>query len=201
MNELTIFNYENKEIRTTLINNEPWFVGKDVAEILGYKNTKDALISHIDEDDKKIIQRSDFTTIENYIPKSALAMNLVRADVPNRGLTIINESGLYSLIFSSKLEGAKKFKRWVTSEVLPSIRKYGMYATNEKLKDMEIKINELQNSSPISKLIKEIQQANINLTCAEVQSSVRESLNSVTTTTTVRLYPERKRKVINIFEL
>lgn len=201
MNELTIFNYGNKGIRTTLINNEPWFVGKDVAEILGYKNTKDALISHIDEDDKKIIQRSDFTTIENYIPKSALAMNLVHADVPNRGLTIINESGLYSLIFSSKLEGAKKFKKWVTSEVLPSIRKYGMYATNEKLKDMEIKINELQNSSPISKLIKEIQQANINLTCAEVQSSVRESLNSVTTTTTVRLYPERKRKVINIFEL
>lgn len=85
MNELKIFNYENKEIRTTLINNEPWFVGKDVAEILGYKNTKDALISHIDEDDKKIIQRSDFTTIENYVPKSALAMNLVRADVPNRG--------------------------------------------------------------------------------------------------------------------
>lgn len=201
MNELTIFNYEDKRLRTKLINNEPWFVGKDVAEILGYKNTKDALISHIDEDDKKIIQRSDFTTIENYIPKSALAMNLVRADVPNRGLTIINESGLYSLIFSSKLEGAKKFKRWVTSEVLPSIRKHGMYANNEKLKDMETKINELQNSSPISKLIKEIQQANINLTCAEVQSSVRESLHSVTTTTTVRLYPERKRKVINIFEL
>lgn len=201
MNELTIFNYEDKRLRTKLINNEPWFVGKDVAEILGYKNTKDALMSHIDEDDKKIIQRSDFTTIENYIPKSALAMNLVSADIPNRGLTIINESGLYSLIFSSKLEGAKKFKKWVTSEVLPSIRKYGMYATNEKLKDMEIKINELQNSSPISKLIKEIQQANINLTCAEVQSSVRESLNSVTTTTTVRLYPERKRKVINIFEL
>ena len=201
MNELTIFNYEDKRLRTKLINNEPWFVGKDVAEILGYKNTKDALMSHIDEDDKKIIQRSDFTTIENYIPKSALAMNLVSADIPNRGLTIINESGLYSLIFSSKLEGAKKFKKWVTSEVLPSIRKYGMYATNEKLKDMEIKINELQNSSPISKLIKEIQQANINLTCTEVQSSVRESLNSVTTTTTVRLYPERKRKVINIFEL
>lgn len=95
----------------------------------------------------------------------------------------------------------KNSKKWVTSEVLPSIRKYGMYATNEKLKDMEIKINELQNSSPISKLIKEIQQANINLSCAEVQSSVRESLHSVTTTTTVRLYPERKRKVINIFEL
>lgn len=201
MNELTIFNYEDKEIRTTLINNEVWFVGKDVAEILGYKNTKDALISHIDADDKKIIHRSDFTTIENYIPKSALAMNLVSADIPNRGLTIINESGLYSLILSSKLEGAKKFKKWVTSEVLPYIRKYGMYTTNEKLKDMEIKINELQNSNPISKLIKEIQQANINLTCAEVQSSVRESLNSVTTTTTVRLYPERKRKVINIFEL
>ena len=130
---LEIFNYEGNEIRTTLINNEPWFVGKDVAEILGYKNTKDALISHIDKDDKKIIQRSDFTTIENYIPKSALAMNLVSADVPNRGLTIINESGLYSLILSSKLEGAKKFKKWVTSEVLPTIRKHGAYMTNDTL--------------------------------------------------------------------
>ena len=181
MNELTIFNYDDKRLRTKLINNEPWFVGKDVAEILGYKDTSDALKRHVDEDDKLTGCFTD--------------------SGQNRTMYMINESGFYSLILSSKLEGAKKFKKWVTSEVLPSIRKYGMYATNEKLKDMEIKINELQNSSPISKLIKEIQQANINLTCAEVQSSVRESLNSVTTTTTVRLYPERKRKVINIFEL
>ena len=183
MNELTIFNYEDKRVRTTLINNEPWFVGKDVAEILGYQNTRDALNRHVDIEDKK-----DGVVIYDSIGREQTPI-------------VINESGLYSLILSSKLEGAKKFKKWVTSEVLPSIRKYGMYATNEKLKDMEIKINELQNSNPISKLIKEIQQANINLTCAEVQSSVRESLNSVTTTTTVRLYPERKRKVINIFEL
>lgn len=181
MNELKIFNYEDKRVRTQIINDEPWFVGKDVAVILGYQNPRDALNKHVDYEDKGVAKCDTLGGSQD--------------------LTIINESGLYSLIFSSKLEGAKKFKKWVTSEVLPSIRKYGMYATNEKLKDMEIKINELQNSSPISKLIKEIQQANINLTCAEVQSSVRESLNSVTTTTTVRLYPERKRKVINIFEL
>ena len=182
MNELTIFNYEDKRIRTQVINDEPWFVGKDVAEILGYDQPRKAIERHVDNDDGM---------------KHTIIDNLGR----NQEVWMINESGLYSLILSSKLEGAKKFKRWVTSEVLPSIRKHGMYATNEKLKDMETKINELQNSSPISKLIKEIQQANINLSCAEVQSSVRESLNSVTTTTTVRLYPERKRKVINIFEL
>lgn len=177
MNELTIFNYENHDIRTQLINNEPWFCLKDVCNIVDLKNP--TIVAQRLEDDER-----------------------TKLDLGRQGeATFINESGLYSVILRSDKPEAKKFKKWVTSEVLPSIRKYGMYATNEKLKDMEIKINELQNSSPISKLIKEIQQANINLSCAEVQSSVRESLHSVTTTTTVRLYPERKRKVINIFEL
>lgn len=113
MNELIIFNNEEfGEIRTITIDGEPWFVGKDVAAALGYKNTKDALKSHTDEEDKKILQKSEITTLEN---------------IPNRGLTIINESGMYALIFGSKLESAKNFKHWVTSEVLPSIRKTGKY--------------------------------------------------------------------------
>lgn len=128
MNDLQIFNSEEfGEIRTITINNEPWFVGKDVAEALGYKNTKDAIGVHVANEDKRIIQRSEIATIENYIPKKALPVNFVSGDIPNRGLTAINESGLYALIFGSKLESAKRFKHWVTSEVLPSIRKTGRY--------------------------------------------------------------------------
>ncbi|MGN0619105.1 MAG: Bro-N domain-containing protein [Ruminiclostridium sp.] len=129
MNE-TIQIFRNEQfgsIRTITINGEPWFVGKDVAEILGYKNTKDALGTHVDDEDKKTLQRSEIATLENHIPKSALNVRFVQNDIPNRGLTIINESGLYSLILSSKLPKAKQFKRWVTSEVLPSIRKTGSY--------------------------------------------------------------------------
>ena len=102
MNELQIFkNEEFGEMRSFSINNEPWFVGKDVASILGYKNYRDALNRHIDEEDKGVAE----------------------CDTPGgkQNLTVINESGLYSLILSSKLPTAKKFKRWVTSEVLPSI--------------------------------------------------------------------------------
>lgn len=132
MDELKIF--ENKEfgqVRTVTIDGEPWIVGKDVAEALGYKNTKDALAKHVDEEDKRILQRSQIATIENHIPKSALPMDFVSGDVPNRGLTIINESGVYALIFGSKLESAKRFKHWVTSEVLPSIRKTGAYGVDK----------------------------------------------------------------------
>ena len=112
MNELKVFNNEEfGQVRTVEMNNEIYFVGKDVAEALGYVNTKDAILTHVDEDDKKIIQRSEIATLE----------------IPNRGMTVINESGLYSLILGSKLETAKKFKCWVTSEVLPSIRKTGSY--------------------------------------------------------------------------
>lgn len=111
-NQLQIFkNNEFGQVRGILINDEPYFIGKEVAEVLGYANSKDAIQKHVDEEDKQIIQRSQFATLE----------------IPNRGLTIINESGLYSLILSSKLPNAKKFKRWVTSEVLPQIRKTGGY--------------------------------------------------------------------------
>lgn len=115
MNEVQLFNFENHEVRSLLLNNEPWFVGKDVAEVLGYKNTKDALVKHVDSEDKEIL-KSQNATFEN---------------IPNRGMTIVNESGLYSLILSSKLESAKKFKRWVTSEVLPALRKTGQYQVKE----------------------------------------------------------------------
>ena len=91
-----------------MIDDEPWFVGKDVAIALGYGNTRDALAAHVDDEDKAMIQKSDFPTLE----------------IPNRGMVVINESGLYSLILSSKLPNAKRFKHWVTSEVLPSIRKW-----------------------------------------------------------------------------
>ena len=141
MNELKIFeNPAFGKIRTVETDGEPWLVGKDVAEALGYSNTKDAIANHVDSEDKRIIQKSEFTTFENHIPKSALPVNFIPADVPNRGLTVINESGLYSLILSSKLPKAKEFKHWVTSEVLPSIRKHGMYATEELLDNPEFAI-------------------------------------------------------------
>lgn len=109
MKEIQVFNNEQfGQVRVITKDGEPWFVGKDVAEVLGYLNTKDAIATHVYEEDKKIIQRSENATLE----------------IPNRGLTIINESGLYSLILSSKLPQAKKFKKWVTSDVLPSIRKH-----------------------------------------------------------------------------
>ena len=130
--EIQIFNNPQfGEVRAVTIDNEPWFVGKDVAERLGYKNTKDALSIHVDEEDKRILQRSEISTFENHIPKSALPFNFVNGDIPNRGLTIINESGLYSLVLSSKLPTAKAFKRWITSEVIPSIRRRGGYINGQ----------------------------------------------------------------------
>lgn len=117
MEKLQLFqNPKFGQIRTLVIDGEPWFVGKDVADILGYKNTKDALITHVDDEDKRIIQRSEIATLE----------------VPSRGLTIINESGLYSLVLSSKLPAAREFKRWITREVIPAIRKNGGYINGQQ---------------------------------------------------------------------
>lgn len=110
MNELQLFNFENNQLRTLLINDEPWFVGKDVAEILGYSNPRDALSKHVDSEDKNSVAIHD-------------------GNKGNPNLTIINESGVYALVFGSKLQSAKKFKHWVTSEVLPTLRKTGSYAT------------------------------------------------------------------------
>lgn len=128
MKNLTIFRNEQfGEIRTITKGNEPWFVGKDIAEALGYVDTKSALSDHVDAEDKKILKGGDLPPLD--------------FSIPNRGLTFINESGVYSLVFSSKLPQAKAFKRWVTSEVLPAIRKTGSYGTAIKEKEVEAKLN------------------------------------------------------------
>lgn len=118
MTDIQIFNNpEFGSIRTIEQNGEPWFVGKDVAEALGYSNASKALADHVDEQDK--------------------LNNESLVSLGQRGGWLINESGFYSLCFSSKLEGAKKFKRWVTSEVLPSIRKTGNYMMPKLSKEMQ----------------------------------------------------------------
>lgn len=117
MNDIQVFNNpEFGAIRTVEINNEPWLVGKDVAEVLGYTDTFGAMKKHVDQDDKLVCQ--------------------IDSAGQKRDATVINESGLYSLVLGSKLPTAKKFKRWVTSEVLPSIRKHGAYMTPETLEKM-----------------------------------------------------------------
>ena len=111
METVEIFkNPEFGEVRTLMVNNEPWFVGKDVAAALGYTNTRKAIADHVDEEDKGVTKCDTLGGEQE--------------------LTIINESGLYSLVLSSKLPTARQFKRWVTHEVIPSIRKHGMYATD-----------------------------------------------------------------------
>ena len=116
MNNIQVFNNEELGcIRTVIINDQPWFVGKDIAVALGYSNTRDALAKRVDDEDKGVAKCDTHGGTQE--------------------LAVINESGLYSLILSSKLPSAKKFKRWVTSEVLPAIRKTGHYG-NTPLKDV-----------------------------------------------------------------
>lgn len=117
MSNIQIFeNPEFGSIRTVEINNEPWFVGKDVAEALGYKDTVNAMKQHIDGEDKLGWQ--------------------ITTSGQKREVTVISESGVYSLVFSSKLPKAKEFKHWVTSEVLPAIRKHGGYLSPEKIEEV-----------------------------------------------------------------
>ena len=121
MNQLQIFKSpEFGQVRTVTIDNEPWFVGKDIAENLGYSNPRDALSNHVDNEDKADV--------------------VIHDGSQNRTMTAINESGLYSLVLGSKLPSAKRYKRWVTTEVLPSIRKHGMYATDELLDNPDLLI-------------------------------------------------------------
>lgn len=118
MNELQEFvNEKFGVIRTVIINEEPYFVGKDVAVALGYAKPQNAIAKHVDEDD-------------------SLKWGIIDSMGRNQETTVINESGLYSLIFGSKLESAKDFKRWVTSDILPSIRKHGIYATEDTINAM-----------------------------------------------------------------
>lgn len=124
MNEIQTFDFEGSGIRTLTIDEEPYFVGKDVAGILGYSNTPKAIRDHVDNEDK----------LTERIVLSGQARETI----------IINESGMYSLILGSKLPEAKRFKRWVTSEVLPSLRRNGMYAMDELLDNPDLAINALQ---------------------------------------------------------
>ena len=148
MNELQIFNNEDfGEIRTITKDGEPWFVGKDITEKLGYQNGSRDIARHVDEDDQIVIS--------------------IPGDTQNRNMLVINESGLYSLVISSKLPNAKKFKKWVTSEVLPSIRKTGSYAVpmttgeqiqllaqgnvelNQRVDKVEDKVRSLEDDMPL----------------------------------------------------
>nr|DAJ20205.1 MAG TPA: hypothetical protein [Siphoviridae sp. ctjRi1] len=125
MQEVRVFeSTEFGAVRALEVDGTPWFVGKDVAEILGYQNPSKALADHVDDDDK--------------------LNNESLSSLGQRGGWLINESGLYSLVLSSKLPGAKAFKRWVTSEVLPSIRKHGLYAIDEIIANPDMAIAALQ---------------------------------------------------------
>ena len=125
MQELKIFeNAEFGAVRALEIDGAPWFVGKDVADILGYSNTRDALAKHVDGEDKSDVAIRD-------------------AIGRDQSTTVINESGLYSLVLSSKLPAAKAFKRWVTSEVLPTIRRHGLYAIDDIIADPDLGIRAL----------------------------------------------------------
>ncbi|WP_294378688.1 Bro-N domain-containing protein [uncultured Clostridium sp.] len=166
-NKIEIFkNEELGNVRTLFINNECWFIGKDVAECLGYKDTSDSLRTHVDEDDKGV------------------------GEIPTPGgkqqMILINESGMYSLIFSSKLEKAKKFKRWVTKEVLPSIRQHGLYITDELLQNQQLledKISELkydnkrliEEKSEIEKQNKEYLSQEHTLFTLSIQTGINKS--------------------------
>ena len=135
MNELKVFNNpEFGKVRTVEINGEPWLVGKDVAAALGYQNPQRAICDHVDEEDKGVT--------EMVTPGG-------KQSVP-----IINESGLYSLVLSSKLPGAKKFRRWVTSEVLPSIRKTGHY-TAKPMTDYQMESIRVRKAQLLERLAKE----------------------------------------------
>jgi prophage antirepressor-like protein len=150
MNEIQIFNNpEFGEIRTLEINNEPWFVGKDIADVLGYTNPQKAIRDHVDDEDKTL---NETFTVNGTSP------------------WLINESGLYSLILSSKLPSAKSFKHWVTSEVLPSIRKTGSYTAKpvDELKAKRLEIMERNATARQAKVMLEfakmgLSQASIEL--------------------------------------
>ena len=151
-NEMTIFsNDEFGKIRTVVIDHDPWFVAVDVAKALGYSNPRDATAKHVDEEDKRFLAYSECATVGKGEPSQnatvgnerasqnatveRTAQNLMVNLTTKNGVNIINESGLYALIFGSHLPKARAFKRWVTSDVLPTLRKKGYYAIKPKKDD------------------------------------------------------------------
>ncbi|MCE7787026.1 ORF6C domain-containing protein [Staphylococcus xylosus] len=190
MQELQIFNFEELPVRTLTVNDEPYFVSKDVAEILGYLRPSDAIKSHVDEEDKLTRQ----FTVSGQL----------------RNMTVINESGLYSLIFSSKLDSAKSFKRWVTSEVLPELRKTGTYqakllTTSEQIQliakgntELDERITTIEETYPIMHgQAKHIQQ----LVAKKVAEIVRNKFNGYYKETSKKLFAEIYKSIKNIFQV
>ena len=177
-NEIMLFKHEEfGEVRTLVIDGEPWFVGRDIAEVLGYGNGNNnskafahAITDHVDEEDKKHIPYEEFKGYQNGHLKN----------VSHYGMTIINESGLYSLVMSSKLPKAKEFKHWVTADVLPSLRKHGAYFTPEALYHSLCKP---ENLIEILHALADEQKRNTDLSVENAQLSVKaryydEILNS-----------------------
>lgn len=117
-NEINIFNFEDQQVRTLEVDGEPYFVGKDIAEILGYADPRRAVIQHVDKEDRKSLGRKDWGDLCPSLWDNP-------SDFTNKA--VVNESGVYSLIFDSRMPSAKKFKHWVTKEVLPAIRATGSY--------------------------------------------------------------------------
>lgn len=162
MSEIQIFNSEEfGQVRIITIDNEPYFVAKDVAEILGYSNSRKAIIDHVDNEDKKY-----GVTIRDSIGRNQTAI-------------VINESGLYSLILSSKQENAKKFKKWVTGEVLPSIRTHGIYATDNMIDNI------LNNPDFGIKLLTELKEERKARIEAERKNAILTHVNKTYTMTEI----------------
>ncbi|EPW8885176.1 TPA: BRO family protein [Staphylococcus aureus] len=190
MQELQTFNFEELPVRTLEVDGEPYFIGKDVADILGYTNSRKTLSDHVDEEDK-------------------LTSRIVTSG-QNRNVTIINESGLYSLIFFSKLENAKRFKRWVTSEVLPSLRRTGTYqtkplTTSEQIQliaqgntELDERVTKIEETYPIMHgEAKNIQR----LVAQKVAEIVRNKFNGFYDQVSRKLFAEIYKSIKNIFDV
>ncbi|UVJ08999.1 BRO family protein [Staphylococcus aureus] len=190
MQALQTFNFEELPVRTLEVDGESYFIGKDVADILGYANGRDALSKHVDAEDKLTSQ--------------------IATAGQNRNVTIINESGLYSLIFSSKLENAKRFKRWVTSEVLPTLRKTGAYqtkplTTSEQIQliaqgntELDERVTKIEETYPIMHgEAKHIQR----LVAQKVAEIVRNKFNGYYDQVSRKLFAEIYKSIKNIFDV
>lgn len=190
MQALQTFNFEELPVRILEVDGEPYFIGKDVADILGYANGRDALSKHVDEEDKLTSQ--------------------IATAGQNRNVTIINESGLYSLIFSSKLENAKRFKRWVTSEVLPTLRRTGTYqtkplTTSEQIQliaqgntELDERVTKIEETYPIMHgEAKHIQK----LVAQKVAEIVRNKFNGYYDQVSRKLFAEIYKSIKNIFDV
>ncbi|HCV7609126.1 TPA: ORF6C domain-containing protein [Staphylococcus aureus] len=190
MQALQTFNFEELPVRTLEVDGEPYFIGKDVADILGYANGRDALSKHVDAEDKLTSQ--------------------IATAGQNRNVTIINESGLYSLIFSSKLENAKRFKRWVTSEVLPTLRRTGTYqtkplTTSEQIQliaqgntELDERVTKIEETYPIMHgEAKHIQK----LVAQKVAEIVRNKFNGYYDQVSRKLFAEIYKSIKNIFDV